>query len=124
VHRPANHRADHVVYTGTHDNDTVRGWYDALPDGVRAEADAAVAAAGVREREPHWSLIRLAFASPARLAMIQMQDALGLGSAARMNQPGRAAGAWRWRLARLPDARLARRLRAATEAAGRLPPPG
>ena len=120
VHRPANHRAHRVVYTGTHDNDTVRGWYDALPEPVRAEVDAAVEDAGARERQPHWSLIRLAFASPARLAMIQMQDALGLGSAARMNQPGRAAGSWQWRLDRMPDARLARRLRAAGEAAGRV----
>jgi 4-alpha-glucanotransferase len=120
VHAPGNHRADHVAYSGTHDNDTVRGWYEALPGVVRAEVDAAVSAAGVRERQPHWSLIRLAFASPARLAMIQMQDALGLGSEARMNQPGRASGAWKWRLERMPDARLARRLREATEAAGRV----
>jgi 4-alpha-glucanotransferase len=120
VHTPGNHRADHVVYTGTHDNDTVRGWYGTLTPGVRAEVDAAVAAAGVRERQPHWALIRLAFASPARMAMIQMQDALGLGSEARMNQPGRASGAWKWRLGRMPDGRLAQRLREATEAADRL----
>jgi 4-alpha-glucanotransferase len=121
VHRLENHRADTVVYTGTHDNDTVRGWYDGLDARVRNAVDAAVERAGVREREPHWSLIRLAFASPARVAMVQMQDVLGLGSEARMNQPGRASGAWKWRLGGAPGRDLARRLRAATEAAGRLP---
>jgi 4-alpha-glucanotransferase len=83
--------------------------------------DAEVDEYGVREPEPHWSLIRLAFASPARVAMVQMQDVLGLGSEARMNMPGRSTGAWRWRLDRLPRADIGRRLRAATEAAGRLP---
>jgi 4-alpha-glucanotransferase len=119
VHTPVNHREDTVVYTGTHDNDTVRGWYDALDPETRAEVDAAIDAAGVRERQPHWSLIRLAYAAPSRLAMVQIQDGLGLGSEGRMNQPG-TVGAWRWRLDRLPRADLARRLRAATEAAGRL----
>ena len=116
-HRPHNHRADQVVYTGTHDNDTVRGWYESLPD--RSEVDAAIERAGVREREPHWSLIRLAFASPARVAMVQMQDVLGLGSEARMNMPGRARGAWKWRLDRIPGAAAAQRLREVTAAASR-----
>jgi 4-alpha-glucanotransferase len=119
VHTPANHREDAVVYSGTHDNDTVLGWYSSLPSDVRAEVDEAIDAAGVRERRPHWSLIRLAHASPARVAMVQMQDVLGLGSEARMNTPGRSSGAWKWRLERLPSAALARRLREVTEAAGR-----
>jgi 4-alpha-glucanotransferase len=87
---------------------------------VRAEVDAEIDRHGVRERAPHWSLIRLAQASPARVAMMQMQDVLGLGSEARMNTPGRSVGAWKWGLDRLPRRDLARRLRAATEAAGRL----
>jgi 4-alpha-glucanotransferase len=120
VHHPRNVAEDVVVYTATHDNDTVSGWYESLPADVRAEVDDAVAAAGVRERQPHWSLIRLAFSTPARVAMVQMQDVLGLGSEARMNTPGRSTGAWRWRLDRLPTAAAARRLRAATEAANRL----
>jgi 4-alpha-glucanotransferase len=119
VHTPVNHREDAVVYSGTHDNDTVSGWYSSLPDDVRLEVDGAIDAAGVRERQPHWSLIRLAHASPARLAMVQMQDVLGLGSDARMNTPGRSTGAWKWRLDRLPSAAHARRLREVTEAAGR-----
>ncbi len=77
--------------------------------------------AGVAERQPWWGLIRLALASRAQVAMMQAQDVLGLGSEARMNAPGRAAGAWRWQMERgaLKPA-LARRLREATEAAGRL----
>jgi 4-alpha-glucanotransferase len=119
VHAPANHREDTVIYSGTHDNDTVLGWYESLGDAVRAEVDAAIDATGVRERAPHWSLIRLAHTSPARVAMVQMQDVLGLGSEARMNTPGRALGAWKWRLDRLPTAAQARRLREVSEAARR-----
>jgi 4-alpha-glucanotransferase len=119
VHRPRHHTEDRIVYTGTHDHDTVRGWYDSLPVSIRAEVDAEIETYGVREREPHWSLIRLAHASPARVAMVQMQDVLGLGSEARMNTPGSAAGAWKWRLDRLPRPASARRLRDVTEAAGR-----
>jgi len=115
-HRPEHHREHQVLYTGTHDNDTLRGWYEALPPERLAE----VRAAGVGGREPWWDLAELALASPARLCMLQAQDVLGLGSEARMNLPGRAGGQWRWRLA--PGqltARHARRLRALTEAAGR-----
>jgi 4-alpha-glucanotransferase len=119
VHTPVNHREDTVVYTGTHDNDTVAGWFSSLPAEVRLEVEQAIDAAGVREREPHWSLIRLAHASPSRVAMAQIQDVLGLGSGARMNTPGSATGAWKWQLDRLPTAAQARRLREVTEASGR-----
>jgi 4-alpha-glucanotransferase len=118
-HRPANHVEQRIAYTGTHDHDTIAGWYAGIDDATRAQVDAAIDRAGVREPEPHWSLIRLAFSSPARVAMIQAQDVLGLGSEARMNTPGRGAGQWEWRLAALPDTEAARRLRAATEAAAR-----
>ncbi|MGD1050324.1 MAG: 4-alpha-glucanotransferase [Solirubrobacteraceae bacterium] len=120
-HRLENHRRHSVIYTATHDQDPICGWWDAAGDGPRARALDAMRAAGILEREPNWGLIRLAFASPANLAMIQAQDVLGLGDEARMNMPGRAAGNWHWRMA--PDAltpELARRLRRATEQAGRL----
>ena len=119
-HRLENHERDSVVYTGTHDHDTLRGWWSSLEPATRAAATEQIAAAGFEEREPWWSLIRLAYSSPARLAMIQAQDVLGLGSEARMNIPGRATGSWRWRME--PGAltsELAKRLRAATEEAGR-----
>src|SRR5215216_2240739 len=116
VHDVANHAEHRIAYTGTHDNDTLRGWYESLPAERRALVDAA------RPRsqwDVWWDLIALTFSSRARVAMVQAQDALGLGSEARMNQPGRASGAWRWRLDALPRRDLARRLRAASEAAGR-----
>jgi 4-alpha-glucanotransferase len=73
------------------------------------------------EREPWWALIKLTLSSPARVAMMQMQDVLGLGSDARMNDPARAGGNWRWRMdAGALTPALARRLHEATEAAGRL----
>jgi 4-alpha-glucanotransferase len=114
-HHPSNHRENGAVYTGTHDNDTAVGWFRSLPRRVRA-------ATGLDPEEPHWSLIRLAMASRARLAIVPAQDVLGLGSEARMNSPGRGEGNWRWRLGpgELTD-ELAAQLRRETEAGGRLP---
>ena len=116
VHEVANITTDRVAYTGTHDNDTLRGWYETLPGARRALVDAARPHA---QRDVWWDLIALTFSSRSAVAMVQAQDVLGLGSEARMNQPGRASGAWRWRLDRLPGADAGRRLRAAAEAAGR-----
>jgi 4-alpha-glucanotransferase len=122
-HRLANHTADRIVYTGTHDQDTVRGWLESLGTEQRAFVDGEVAEHGFAEpRRPWWGLIRLAFASPAVVAMTQAQDVLGLGSAARMNDPASAGGSWRWQMrAGALTTTLAARLREATEEAGRLP---
>jgi 4-alpha-glucanotransferase len=119
-HRPENHRPGQVLYTGTHDNDTLRGWWESIPGARRAEARAALRAAGIDDPEPWWALTRLALGSPARLCMLQAQDLLGLGAEARMNVPGRAGGSWRWRLApgQLGE-REAVRLREMTVEAGR-----
>jgi 4-alpha-glucanotransferase len=122
-HRLENHVANRVVYTGTHDQDTARGWLDSLAPRRRAFVDSELARHGFSDtRAPWWGLIRFAFASPARIAMLQAQDVLGLGSEARMNDPARAGGSWRWQMERgaLTPA-LARRLRQATEESGRLP---
>jgi 4-alpha-glucanotransferase len=120
-HRLENHLENRVVYTGTHDHDTLRGWYEAVPDDVRAAVDASLRNHGLLERQRWWGLIRLALSSPARLAIMQAQDVLGLGSEARMNSPARASGNWRWQMERRAvTPALARRLREATEAAGRL----
>jgi 4-alpha-glucanotransferase len=118
VHDPDRHRAGQVLYTGTHDNDTLRGWWESLP-AARADRFREL---GVRDREPWWDLMSLALGSPSRLCMLQAQDVLGLGSQARMNTPGTAGGQWRWKLepGQLTPA-LARRLRRITAAAGRLP---
>ncbi len=123
-HRLHNHRTDDVVYTGTHDHDTIRAWWESLDDEeVRPEVEAAIERAGVTDPDPWWALIRLAFASPGVVAIVQLQDVLGLGGEARMNVPGLVSKRnWSWRLE--PDAltpELAERLRAATGWAGRLP---
>jgi 4-alpha-glucanotransferase len=122
-HRLHNHRPDNVVYTGTHDHDTIRAWSESLDGAVRSEVEAAVARAGVRDEDPWWALIRLAYASPAIVAIVQMQDVLGLGSEARMNVPGLVDERnWSWRLRRDElTPQLAERLRRATVEAGRLP---
>jgi 4-alpha-glucanotransferase len=118
-HRPSNHVEHRFVYTGTHDHNTARGWYETLDPARRR----LVARFGVAGEEPWWALIRLALSSPARVAIVQAQDLLGLGSEARMNDPGRPRrrANWRWRLqeGQLTPA-LAARLREATDADGRV----
>ena len=119
-HRFENHLENRVVYTGTHDHDTARGWYESLEPGRRDRVDALLRAHGIAESDPSWALIALTLKSPAATAIIQAQDVLTLGSEARMNAPGRAGGSWRWALEELPSRSRARRLRELTEAAGRL----
>ena len=105
VHVPENNSADQVVYTGTHDSDTIRGWYESITPAQRELVAAALERRGIAD-DPNWALIRLVFASPAVIAMIQIQDALNLGKEGRMNQPG-SVGAWGWRLSELPSADVA-----------------
>ncbi len=121
-HRLEDHVANRIVYTGTHDQDTAAGWLASLGPEQRAFVDSAVSRHGFAEpRRPWWGLIRLVFSSPSLVAMIQAQDVLGLGSEARMNQPGSSRPNWRWQLERGALTRaLARRLREVTEEAGRL----
>jgi 4-alpha-glucanotransferase len=124
IHRLANHTADRVVYTSTHDQDTARGWLESLGTREQAFVDSEIARLGFTDRRrPWWGLIRYTFSSPAQIAMIQAQDALGLGSEARMNAPGSAGGSWRWQMRQgaLTKA-MAQRLRAASEESGRLAP--
>jgi 4-alpha-glucanotransferase len=94
---PQNFVHNTVAYTGTHDNDTTRGWYEALPDWQRHNFWNNLGRPGGEAREAAWDLIRLAWSSPAALAIAPLQDVLNLGSDARMNVPGRAHGNWRWR---------------------------
>jgi 4-alpha-glucanotransferase len=84
-----------VAYTGTHDNDTTRGWYDTAP----AEAqDNAKRYLKTDEYGIVWGMIQEAWASSAKLALTPMQDLLDLDSTARLNTPGKASGNWAWRL--------------------------
>jgi len=91
---PANHVQNAVVYTGTHDNDTTLGWYASLDAGTRSRVEACLAAT---PGDMPAALIRAAYGSVAQLAMLPMQDLLGLGPEARMNRPGTATGNWTWR---------------------------
>jgi 4-alpha-glucanotransferase len=93
---PHHHPRHAVVYTGTHDNDTTRGWYANAPERDR---DFARRYLGRDGGDIAWDLIRAAFASVAELAIVPLQDVLDLGSEARMNHPGRAVGNWSWRVA-------------------------
>jgi 4-alpha-glucanotransferase len=92
---PHHYTRNCVVYTGTHDNDTARGWYEKAPEAHKDFARRYLASSG---ESIHWDLIRAAWASVADLAIAPLQDVLGLGSQARMNHPGRASGNWAWRL--------------------------
>lgn len=105
---PAHGRV--VVYTGTHDNDTARGWFRTLGEEEKGRVLSYLAKAGIRvasEAEIPWALISLAFLSRANLAVIPMPDILGLGSEARMNYPSRPEGNWTWRLKEKPDLAIA-----------------
>ncbi len=126
---PHNYTPNSVVYTGTHDNDTTLGWFESQ-SGKGSTRDARQIE---RERkrclkylqssgkEIHWDFIRAVFASVARLAIVPMQDVLGLGSSARMNLPASSEGNWGWRMR--DDAlneKIAERLYEMAELYGRL----
>ncbi len=115
------HRYDRntVVYTGTHDNETTRGWFAAATPGERRNLERYLGRA-VREEDASWELVRLAWASVADLAVSPLQDVLSLGSEARMNAPGTATGNWAWRCPPgEPSAALLERLGEMTETYGR-----
>lgn len=91
---PHRHPREAVVYTGTHDNDTIQGWYR----GIGKERQRVKAYLGNPGKHIHWDLIRLASMSVANLSLFPLQDVLGLGSEARMNVPGTSKGNWQWRV--------------------------
>lgn len=95
-HLPHNHEQNEVVYTGTHDNDTTRGWWDILEQEEKSNVLKYVTVTG--EDDISWALIQAALSSVAQTAIIPMQDVLGLGNSARMNIPATQSGNWSWRL--------------------------
>jgi len=109
TYRPHNYSQNCIVYTATHDHNTTVGWFTAEPgkettqnkDEVEEERARALHYLGTDGREIHWDVIRLAMSSVARLAIVPLQDVLGLGSECRMNRPGTLKGNWEWRF--LPD---------------------
>ncbi len=95
---PHNYIKNCVVYTGTHDNNTIRGWFkrETTPE-VRKRLFTYIGRE-VSERDIHWEMIRLAMGSVADMVIIPMQDILGLGENKRMNLPSTKSGNWQWRL--------------------------
>jgi 4-alpha-glucanotransferase len=91
---PHNHVPNSVVYTGTHDNDTTLGWWDAAPEHVRSHLQRYF---GVSGDDLVWDLIRAALSSVAHTAIMPLQDVLTLNATARMNTPAVAEGNWGWR---------------------------
>ena len=91
---PHNHRRNAVVYTGTHDNDTTKGWYR---ERTFEEKDLIRRYLGRDDHDIAWDFIRLAMAAVARFAIIPLQDVLNLDSEARMNRPSTVGGNWVWR---------------------------
>jgi 4-alpha-glucanotransferase len=122
THLPHSFTPEKVVYTGTHDNDTLLGWWES--SATEHERRHAEAYLGHPEDGMHWAMIRAAVNSVASLCVVPLQDVLGLGSDARMNVPSRDRGNWRWRYR--PDmlrSDLAQKLATLTEVADRLPKP-
>jgi 4-alpha-glucanotransferase len=118
-HLPHNHDADEVVYTGTHDNDTTLGWLNGLDPVTRDRVLDYLGRPGEPMPRP---LLRAALGSVARLAVLPLQDLLGLDSDARMNVPGVATGNWSWQFdAGATGAELARELRGLLSLYGRIP---
>jgi 4-alpha-glucanotransferase len=108
---PHNFSQRAVVYTGTHDNDTTVGWFTDQGGGLgtrtfeqtQREREATLRYLGRTqpgEHGIHWDMIRLALSSVANVAILPLQDILGLGTEARMNRPGTETGNWAWRFER------------------------
>lgn len=118
---PHNHRRSLAVYTGTHDNNTLLGWWALRDPATRHNAMLYLNSDG---SEIHWDFIRSALGSVAALALFPMQDVLGLGAEACMNRPGTSEGNWLWRYRddMLTDD-AAERLRVLSRIYGRLPYP-
>jgi 4-alpha-glucanotransferase len=94
LYLPHNHRANSIVYPGTHDNDTTLAWYATTDEKSRDHVRRYLRVNG---REVGWDFIRAAYTSVANLAVIPLQDLLSLGSEARFNTPGQSQGNWSWR---------------------------
>ncbi|HEY0384725.1 MAG TPA: 4-alpha-glucanotransferase [Pyrinomonadaceae bacterium] len=127
---PHNYIRNIVVYTGTHDNDTIAGWFESEA-GAGSTRDAAQVERerqfcldylNADGREIHWDFIRAVLASVADTAIVPLQDLLGLGTQARMNLPASTNGNWAWRYrADALTEKLSARLRHLTELYGRVP---
>ncbi len=117
---PHNYCRNCVVYTGTHDNNTVQGWFRGEASTKDKERLFSYIGREVDEEHIHWELIRLAMGSVANIVIIPMQDILGLGEESKMNLPATADGNWQWRLnPKQITPSLSNKLRGMTETYGR-----
>jgi len=117
---PHNYVRNCVAYTGTHDNDTIIGWFGSCTE---QERNAVLSYFGTDGHDIHWDFIRWLFASVADTAVVPMQEVLGLGPEARMNHPSTLGGNWSWRFLRgMLTQEIRDRLRSMTEIYGRRPP--
>ena len=115
---PHNHRQNLVVYPGTHDNNTVRGWYDAADYATRDHVRRYLSVSG---DDIPGDLLRSAYRSVADTCIVALQDVLGLDAASRMNTPGTAHGNWSWRVrAQALNVQVAHRLHAEATLTGRI----
>jgi 4-alpha-glucanotransferase len=129
-HLPHQYTRSVVAYTGTHDNDTVVGWFahrsgESATEAERLERARCLRYLGTDGSDINWDFIRAIQMSVADVSIVPLQDVLGAGSAGRMNTPGRAEGNWSWRFrpeALTDEARD--RLRTNTQIYGRLPEGG
>ena len=119
---PHNFVRESVVYTGTHDNNTARAWFEGEAAEEELKTMSRYLGKDPDPKEVHWDLIRMAMMSVARWAVFPLQDILGLGPEARMNRPATTKGNWEWRS--LPEQitpSVKRRLLEMTETYGRAP---
>ncbi|QDV40386.1 4-alpha-glucanotransferase [Stieleria neptunia] len=117
---PENYETNSVVYTGTHDNNTTRGWFESLTEDEQETVCSTLDKPGLDGEAANAELLRLAWSSSANLAIAPLQDLLGLGEDARMNVPGTTQGNWRWRATpSMLSESACQRLRDLTEACNR-----
>ncbi len=95
---PHNHIRNCLVYTGTHDNNTSRGWFNEEATPETKERFFRYIGRDMHERDVNWEFVRMALRSVADMVILPVQDVIGLGSEAKMNRPGTGEGNWRWRL--------------------------
>ncbi|RYZ25608.1 MAG: 4-alpha-glucanotransferase, partial [Chitinophagaceae bacterium] len=95
---PHNYEKNFLAYTGTHDNNTTIGWWRKETDEQGKKRVENYTGAEVHEGNVHQALIRLAYASVANIAIVPIQDVLGLDESARMNTPSLGENNWAWRL--------------------------
>ncbi|MBD5480446.1 MAG: 4-alpha-glucanotransferase [Lachnospiraceae bacterium] len=119
---PHSYHKNCVVYTGTHDNETLVQWYKGLDDESRAFAEEYMDNAATPDKEKYWDFVRMAMLSVADTCVIPVQDYLGLDKEARINKPSTLGGNWLWRMTEgMLTEEVIEKIRRLTEISARLP---